>query len=710
LALVAEPLSRPFLVHEWQLTEYSLHAALSLNMTSSDILSGLSMLCKTELPTEVKEYISTISGKFGKVKMVLRAGGVFVEAGDKHVLNRILTDKEISKAKEERKGGAGARGAGAVAGAGAGAGAGADAALDRLIGPVHDVDDERAVMSFEINQSSVESVKIALARAGFPTVDEYDFLADTDEATRIASLELRETTTIRSYQSIALSKMFSGDRARSGIIVLPCGAGKTLVGIAAAAQMRRHTFVLCVSGFAVQQWKAQFLQWTRLSERDISTFTSSRKEYDVVRGRITVRPIVITTYSMLAAGTSAESKAIMDDIRSRTWGLMILDEVHVAPADQFSSAAHQVKAHCKLGLTATLVREDDKVSKLITLVGPKLYEANWMDLAARGFLASVECVEILCPMAPSFFREYAKEDAQHPFKNILMSMNPGKYRVCEYLIRHHEARGDKIIVFSDDVYTLKFLAREMNRPEVHGQTPDKDRAMIFEAFQKGTKLQQYNCYVNTFFISRVGDTSIDLPAATVIIQVSSHFGSRRQEAQRLGRILRPKTSGVNARGERVLHNVAHFYSLVSQDTYEMFYSTKRQGFLVSQGYSFKVITGEDMDRRMRDDPAPGPRGPSYATRHDEERLLHRLIADKADALKEEEGETRWIRDADHGGAGGAAGDELLDADLGWRVSSRGRGKGKGRGGGGGGGSAKPKVNSLVARYQSLEKSAVGKRK
>lgn len=663
-------------------------------MTSADILSGLSMLCKTELPVEVTEYIKSISGTFGKVKMVLRGGGVFVEAGDKHVLSKILTDKEISKAKEERrerKGGAPPPPASSAPPAAASATTGADAALDRLIGPVHDVDDERAVMSFEINQSSVETVKIALARAGFPTVDEYDFLADTDESTKIPSLELRETTTIRSYQSIALSKMFSGDRARSGIIVLPCGAGKTLVGIAAAAQMRRHTFVLCVSGFAVQQWKAQFLQWTRLSERDISSFTSSRKEYDVIKGRITVRPIVITTYSMLAAGTSAESHAIMEDIRSRTWGLMILDEVHVAPADQFSSAAHQIKSHCKLGLTATLVREDDKVSKLITLVGPKLYEANWMDLAARGFLASVECVEILCPMAPSFFREYAREETHHPFKNILLSMNPGKYRVCEYLIRHHEARGDKIIVFSDNLYTLKFLAREMGRPEVHGQISDKDRAMIFEAFQKGTKLQQFNCYVNTFFISRVGDTSIDLPAATVIIQVSSHFGSRRQEAQRLGRILRPKTSGVNAKGERVLHNVAHFYSLVSQDTHEMFYSTKRQGFLVSQGYSFKVITAEDMERRMKDDPAPG-KGPSYSTRAEEERLLNRVIAEKALALQQDGDESKWIREAD-------VGDDVMDADLGWRVSS-GSGAKRGKGRGKGDGPPKAKVNSLVAKYQS----------
>lgn len=219
------------------------------------------------------------------------------------------------------------------------------------------------------------------------------------------------------------------------------------------------------------------------------------------------------------------------------------------------------------------MREDEKIDELNFLVGPKLYEANWMDLAAKGHIATVQCAEVWCSMTAEFYREYLREKSRK--KMLLYCMNPTKFQAAQYLIQYHENRGDKIIVFSDNVYALEAYAIKLGKPYIHGGTPQIERMRILQNFQ-------HNPIVNTIFLSKVGDTSIDLPEATCLIQISSHFGSRRQEAQRLGRILRAKRrndEGFNA----------FFYSLVSKDTAEMYYSTKRQQFLIDQGYAFRVI-------------------------------------------------------------------------------------------------------------------------
>ncbi|GAA5824105.1 hypothetical protein JCM3770_003784, partial [Rhodotorula araucariae] len=289
--------------------------------------------------------------------------------------------------------------------------------------------------------------------------------------------------------------------------------------------------------------------------------------------------IVVSTYSMVAnrQKRSHDSQKMMDFLTSREWGFILLDEVHVVPAAMFRRVVTKIKAHTKLGLTATLVREDDKIDDLNFLIGPKLYEANWMDLAENGHIAKVQCAEVWCDMTPEFYREYLRETARK--RMLLYCMNPRKFQACQFLIQYHENRGDKIIVFSDNVYALEAYAKKLGKLYIHGGTPQVERMRILQNFQ-------HNPIVNTIFLSKVGDTSIDLPEATCLIQISSHFGSRRQEAQRLGRILRAKRrndEGFNA----------FFYSLVSKDTQEMYYSSKRQGFLVDQGYAFKVITSLD---------------------------------------------------------------------------------------------------------------------
>ncbi|MCL7040217.1 hypothetical protein MKW94_017118 [Papaver nudicaule] len=242
------------------------------------------------------------------------------------------------------------------------------------------------------------------------------------------------------------------------------------------------------------------------------------------------------------------------------------------------------KSHCKLGLTATLVREDERITDLNFLIGPKLYEANWLDLVRGGFIANVQCAEVWCPMTKEFYAEYLKE-ANTKKRQALYVMNPNKFRACEFLIRFHEQqRGDKIIVFADNLFALTEYARKLGKPMIYGATRfHQERTQLLHNF-KNTP------YFNTLFLSKVGDNSIDIPEANVIIQISSHAGSRRQEAQRLGRILRAKGKHQDRMAGGKEEYNAFFYSLVSTDTQEMYYSAKRQQFLIDQGYSFKIIT------------------------------------------------------------------------------------------------------------------------
>ncbi|KAI8872710.1 DNA repair helicase rad25 [Ramicandelaber brevisporus] len=418
-------------------------------------------------------------------------------------------------------------------------------------------------------------------------------------------IEPKSTTRLRPYQEKSLSKMFGNGRARSGIIVLPCGAGKTLVGITATYTVHKSALVLCTSTVSVMQWKREFLQWTNLDERQVALFTSDEKHTFAGNAGI-----IISTYSMVAnrRKRSYEAEQMMKFIREREWGFLLLDEVHVVPANMFRNVISDVKAHCKLGLTATLVREDDKIGDLNFLIGPKLYEANWMDLASQGHIANVQCAEVWCPMTSEFYSEYLKETSRK--KTLLYVMNPHKFQACQYLMEHHERRGDKIIIFSDNVFALVEYARRLNRPFIHGGTAHGERMLVLNHFQNNPALR-------TILLSKVGDTSIDLPEATCLIQISSHYGSRRQEAQRLGRILRAKRrreEGFNA----------YFYSLVSTDTQEMYYSSKRQQFLVDQGYAFKVITQlQGMDE------APGL---LFRTKQQQLDLLHHvLMANEQDA-------------------------------------------------------------------------------
>lgn len=435
--------------------------------------------------------------------------------------------------------------------------------------------------SFEIYRQKVGLVKKQCTLLDYPLLEEYDFRNDTINDK--LDIDLKPTTLIRPYQSKALSKMFGNGRARSGMIVLPCGAGKTLVGITAACTIQKSTLVICPNDLSVNQWRREFKRFSTIADSRIGCFTRLQKN---------IKPdacILLTTYKMLGrAGKRAkEAEKGINELRGREWGLMLLDEVHVFPANIFHQEISKIAAHTKLGLTATLLREDDKIKELEFMIGPKLYEANWLDLIRDGFLARVQCALIWCPMVPSFFSSYLNTTC-HRKKKLLAIMNPNILHACQYLIHFHEARGDKILVFLDDIKPLVMLSAKFGRDCVRGDTKAAEREKLFESFKMapGSK---------TLFLSKVGDEAIDLPEATVLIQVSCQYGSRRQEAQRLGRILRPK-------GRTTVSDdttpIAFFYSLVSPDTREMYHATKRQEYLIDQGYSFKNITSLPFDEEF----------------------------------------------------------------------------------------------------------------
>jgi DNA excision repair protein ERCC-3 len=324
----------------------------------------------------------------------------------------------------------------------------------------------------------------------------------------------------------------------------------------------------------VNQWEDQFLRYSTLPRSSIVKLTSKVKTPLLDRSK---GMLLLTTYTMIASGgRAAASGALMREIASREWGLQILDEVHQAVASKFKRALG-LRCHCRLGLTATLVREDGRDRDLSHLLGPKLYEANWKDLTLAGYLANVQCVEVWCPMAPEFYAEYLRARNTN-VKKALAVLNPVKCWAMDYLIRFHEARGDKIIIFSESVFALVFYAKAYRSVVITGSTPARDREAFIGAFKAEGGA------VNKLFLSRVGDVALDVPDANVIIQISSHFGSRLQEAQRMGRILRRSTRASAASG-----NNSYFYSLISGDTLEVWFSNKRRRYLVDQGYSYRVV-------------------------------------------------------------------------------------------------------------------------
>ena len=403
-------------------------------------------------------------------------------------------------------------------------------------------------------------IKQALIKAGFPAED----LAGYVKGERV-DFAVRATTSsgnrfsFRPYQQQAADVFYAkgADQGGAGVIVLPCGAGKTIVGIGCMAQLQTSTLILTTNVTAIRQWKQELMDKTTLSEEDIGEYSGNTKE---------IRQVTIATYQIMTYRPSKEGDfphlTLFDD---RNWGLIIYDEVHMLPAPVFQVTAG-LQARRRLGLTATLVREDGKEEDVFALIGPKKVDVPWKEMEQQGWIAKARCCEIRIPLPEDLRMTYAVANKRRKFR--ISSENPAKQALIREIMSRHN--GKQILLIGMYIDQLKEAAKGLDIPLITGSTSQKKRDSLYEDFKDGK--------ISTLAVSKVANFAVDLPDAAVAIQISGTFGSRQEEAQRLGRILRPKP------GE----NQAYFYSLVTRDTVEQDFALKRQLFLCEQGYEYAI--------------------------------------------------------------------------------------------------------------------------
>lgn len=397
-------------------------------------------------------------------------------------------------------------------------------------------------------------IKQSLLRLGWPAED---FAGYVDGQAHEISL-VQKDWKIRPYQELAAEGFWHGG---SGVVVLPCGAGKTIVGAAAMAHAKATTLILVTNTIAARQWREELLKRTTLNEDEIGEYSGSKKE---------IRPVTIATYQVMTKKKNGVY-AHLDLFDSYDWGLIIYDEVHLLPAPIFRFTA-DIQSRRRLGLTATLVREDGMEGEVFSLIGPKRFDVPWKEIEAQGYIAPAECIEVRVNLTETERLAYATAEPENRYRNCATTRT--KRDVVEALVKKHV--DDQVLVIGQYIDQLDELSEVLGAPLIKGETPIKEREILFDKFRTG----EIKCLV----VSKVANFSIDLPDATIAIQVSGAFGSRQEEAQRLGRILRPKSDGRGAK----------FYSVISRDTIDQDFAQNRQRFLAEQGYSYKIIDADDV--------------------------------------------------------------------------------------------------------------------
>ena len=405
-----------------------------------------------------------------------------------------------------------------------------------------------------VHASERGRLKQALLKLGWPAEDLAGYV--DGEAHQIDLAE--DGWALRSYQREAVDSFWAGG---SGVVVLPCGAGKTLVGAAAMAEAKATTLILVTNTVAGRQWKRELIARTSLTEEEIGEYSGERKE---------IRPVTIATYQVLTTRRGGVFPHL-DLFGARDWGLIVYDEVHLLPAPIFRFTA-DLQARRRLGLTATLVREDGREGDVFSLIGPKRYDAPWKDIEAQGWIAPAECVEVRVTLTDAERMAYAVAEPEERYRVAATART--KLPVVKALVERH--KDDQILVIGGYIDQLHQLGEFLDAPIIQGATTNKERERLFGEFRSGA--------LKTLVISRVGNFSIDLPEAAVAIQVSGSFGSRQEEAQRLGRVLRPKAD----------KRQAHFYTVVARDTIDTEYAAHRQRFLAEQGYAYTITDADDV--------------------------------------------------------------------------------------------------------------------
>ena len=516
LAVFAELERAPEHIHTYRITKLGLWNARAAGHDSQFVLDVLDRYAKFAVPTSVRTDIQETMNRYGR--MVIKRN----EAGELELVSdspAILMEAARHKKIAELLGG-------------------------RVSETV-----------YRIQEFARGAVKQELLKLGWPAEDLAGYTDGTPHPIDLNSGDWH----IRDYQRQAVDKFWGGG---SGVVVLPCGAGKTIVGATAMTVAKTNTLILVTNTVSARQWKAELLKRTTLTEDEIGEYSGAVKE---------VKPVTIATYQILSTKRKDEY-AHLSLLNDGDWGLIIYDEVHLLPAPIFKMTA-DLQARRRLGLTATLVREDGKEGDVFSLIGPKRYDAPWKEIEAQGYIAPAECFEIRIDLQENERLEYAMANQDDRYR--IAATSPVKIPVIQKLLKKHA--GEPTLIIGQYLEQIHTIADALNVPIITGETPVDERERLYADFREGRLM--------TLVVSKVANFSIDLPEASVAIQISGSYGSRQEEAQRLGRLLRPKSDSRKAR----------FYTLITRDTVDQDFAQNRQRFLAEQGYAYQILDAEHLD-------------------------------------------------------------------------------------------------------------------
>ena len=515
IAPFAELERAPEHIHTYRITPLALWNARAAGHDAEQVVDALVSFSRYAVPQPLLVDIVDVMARYGRLQLVKSpVHGLTLVSLDRAVLEEVLRNKKIAPMLGAR------------------------------------IDDDTVM----VHNSERGRVKQMLLKIGWPAEDLAGYV---DGEKHPISLD-QQNWHLRDYQEMAAESFWEGG---SGVVVLPCGAGKTLVGAAAMAKAGATTLILVTNTVAGRQWKRELINRTSLTEEEIGEYSGEKKE---------IRPVTIATYQVITRRTKGEYRHL-ELFDSRDWGLIIYDEVHLLPAPVFRMTA-DLQSRRRLGLTATLIREDGREGDVFSLIGPKRYDAPWKDIEAQGWIAPAECIEVRVTMTDNERMLYAIAEPDERYK--LCSTVHSKIAVVKSILERHP--GDQTLVIGAYLDQLDELGQELNAPVIQGSTKTAEREALFDAFRRGE--------MSTLVVSKVANFSIDLPEANVAVQVSGTFGSRQEEAQRLGRLLRPKADGGGAM----------FYSVVSRDSLDAEYAAHRQRFLAEQGYGYVIKDADDL--------------------------------------------------------------------------------------------------------------------
>lgn len=522
LARFAELVKSPEHIHTYRITPLSLWNASASGVTCEEMTETLNRWSKYPVPQNLLQEIQDHGTRYGRLRLVKKGERLALEMDDRGLFWEIENQRSLQGLLAEP------------------------------------YPDQRGVY---LESGMRGEVKLQLIRLGHPVQDMAGYKPGEPLSfdLRPQLLSTGRPFGLRIYQKAAADVFHAGGgpEGGAGVLVLPCGAGKTVIGIGCMAKLQTHTLVLTTNVTAVKQWKQELLDKTSLTDDQIGLYTGDCKE---------IKPVTIATYQILTYRKSKEAPFEHFKIfEASNWGLVIYDEVHMLPAPVFRAVA-ELQAKRRLGLTATLVREDGKEEDVFSLIGPKRVDVPWKTLEKDGFIATAHCLEIRVPLPTDERMEYAVADQRARFR--IASENSLKLHVVDELLAGHPR--DSILVIGQYLEQLRIIGKRLKAPVLTGQTPEKEREALYRQFKEG--------HLRVLIVSKVANFAIDLPDASVAIQVSGTFGSRQEEAQRLGRILRPKND----------RNLSYFYSLISRDTSEQEFARNRQLFLTEQGYRYLI--------------------------------------------------------------------------------------------------------------------------